>query len=436
MDISSKKSNKYRLFLLLIFAFTIWTVESAKVSESPAQKSDKKLKRLWQKGGQGAAELHDGNYTSHALSAPRDFPIVLLFTARNPNYGCEVCDNVENQFQMVARAYLQQPESKRVGSNRIAFATLDVDSAMSVFNANMFNTVPHLFILPPIPDNVRSVGKTIPPEYEIDVGSFSPVNFAELLKRLYNVQIPKPRKDPAWAIVVGGVVAVAWGLIGHFVCLDNQKARFFLWNRRLWYFLCLFCYGFGVSGMVFCIIRNPPPFYHRPGNNIELISGEGRGQYVYEGVMIGLANALGGLALVGSCNILSQRCSWWTIVPRMAISSFLLAVFLFSMQFTYAIYTTKTQWYSAAKTLPDDFQFWLASSVKKTSGWAKRIIRISEYFLFEYKTVEALKTKFNVVIINYAVRFPAIMSDYLKKSFMNLKKVNFQSLFKVLKIKL
>jgi len=46
-------------------------------------------------------------------------------------------------------------------------------------------------------------------------------------------------------------------------------------------------------------------------------------------------------------------------------------------------YVMKTGWYSLRETLPQELWAFLTSSVKRGSGPAKRLIRLSEYWLFE-----------------------------------------------------
>ena len=46
-------------------------------------------------------------------------------------------------------------------------------------------------------------------------------------------------------------------------------------------------------------------------------------------------------------------------------------------------YVMKTGWYSLRETLPQELWAFLTSSVKRGSGPAKRLIRLSEFWLFE-----------------------------------------------------
>jgi len=390
------------LFVSLLFKWKI--VESTDDSRS---KSDRKLNRIWKRGAPYAAPLHSGNYTSNAITPPRDFPLAIFFTARAPKYNCFACTMFEEQFQEVAEAYMKLPKEKRTGTNQMAFVTADVDSCQNAFQMNQFNQIPRLFILPPMPEGTSMKGPfTL--DWEINMGQYSNEGFVAYLKQKYGIKIPGMAKDESWLLVVGGLLAIVWAVFGHFVCKDRQKAKFFFWNRTLWYFISLACYAFGVSGMVYCIIRNPPTHLARGKDMMEMISGESRGQYVYEGLLIGFSNIISGLSLVALYMTCKARPSRWMMLPRLLMSSFFLALFIYSLQFTYILYVTKTRWYATSRTLPEQAQQWLDASVKKSSGWAKRIIRMSQYFLFEFKSLKALQKKVDVLIFGYAYRFPGI----------------------------
>ena len=45
----------------------------------------------------------------------------------------------------------------------------------------------------------------------------------------------------------------------------------------------------------------------------------------------------------------------------------------------------QTRWYNVRDTVPPAYWAFLSSSVKKSSGLAKRLVRLSEIFLFDFK---------------------------------------------------
>jgi hypothetical protein len=58
-------------------------------------------------------------------------------------------------------------------------------------------------------------------------------------------------------------------------------------------------YFFSVSGSIYCIIRNTPPYGVDPRTRrTTIFSSDGRGQYVYEGLFIGALNIAAAVALI------------------------------------------------------------------------------------------------------------------------------------------
>ena len=84
-------------------------------------------------------------------------------------------------------------------------------------------------------------------------------------------------------------------------------------------------------------------------------------------------------------------------------------------------YVMKTGWYSLKETLPGDVWSFLTSSVKKGSGLPKRLLRMSEYWLLESRSLEAFAHKFQVdddsslVHPSLTHSLQVIVLDYLKR---------------------
>ena len=78
-------------------------------------------------------KLDDSSY--HALtSGARDYASVVLLTARGVNFGCQVCREVEPDWNAIAKSWLRNDKD---GSSRVIFGTLDF-----VDGKNTFQSVP------------------------------------------------------------------------------------------------------------------------------------------------------------------------------------------------------------------------------------------------------------------------------------------------------
>ena len=88
-----------------------------------------------------------------------------------------------------------------------------------------------------------------------------------------------------------------------------------------------------------------------------------------------------------------------TILQHVAV---LLAVSIFitlSLELGEA-YIEKTRWYAVKETLhPPQIWVWITSTVKKSSSLPKRLLRLSEYWLFENKDWKAFLSKADDLLV-------------------------------------
>lgn len=64
----------------------------------------------------------------------------------------------------------------------------------------------------------------------------------------------------------------------------------------------------------------------------------------------------------------------------------------------------QTRWYSIRDTVPPAYWTFLSSSVKKSSGIAKRLVRLSEIFLFDFKDWPGFQKTARMMIVDYILR--------------------------------
>ena len=64
--------------------------------------------------------------------------------------------------------------------------------------------------------------------------------------------------------------------------------------------------------------------------------------------------------------------------------------------------------------MPTEVWQWLASSVRKNSGIFKRLYRVSQIWMFEYKDIEGFKLKVKQIVIDYVTKVAAESWELLK----------------------
>lgn len=126
-----------------------------------------------------------------------------------------------------------------------------------------------------------------------------------------------------------------------------QHTEFFLQklrSKRLWMSISWLFYGLSVSGMVFCIIRDPPPFNVERSGRIQFFHPGGRQQFVVEGLIIGGCNVVAALSVI----LLTQRAPKIANPSlRMSVMMFAMTCFFFTYRFVVRSYAFKNQWYSS-----------------------------------------------------------------------------------------
>jgi hypothetical protein len=80
-----------------------------------------------------------------------------------------------------------------------------------------------------------------------------------------------------------------------------------LWRRGVWLTFTYLVYGSGVGGMVYCVIRTPPPFGVSQRQVQLFAMRSGSEQFVLEGVVMGVINLMVGLSFVGVYLMACQR---------------------------------------------------------------------------------------------------------------------------------
>lgn len=133
---------------------------------------------------------------------------------------------------------------------------------------------------------------------------------------------------------------------------------------------------------------------------MRIFSGQNREQYMLEGLIISAVTIAAALSMVGLHYVTKIR---YSLLRHVGVI-FLMSVFVVLSIEIFSFYTEKTRWYNLKDTLPSYVWSWITSTVKKNSGLPKRLLRVSEYYLFEYKDWSGLKKKVQVLLVDYVQR--------------------------------
>lgn len=231
--------------------------------------------------------LVDKNFTKYIADRPRVYNVIVMFTALHERYKCAICTQALTLYKEAALYYRSQYTLNSTSpENRLVFTLIDVDSGRSTFGKVGIETIPRTFVLP-----TRDIGssKQKLSEFEIDSSKVMEEGIQGLLdeiKLLSKIEI-KVTIEPWPVLFVLGIVAVLLALLVTIASMDYSAALLWYRSPKLWIVFSLICFGVGISGSIYCIIRSVPLYEAgRDGNNI--MSGRNREQYLLEGIIIAL----------------------------------------------------------------------------------------------------------------------------------------------------
>jgi len=76
-------------------------------------------------------KLDDKSYTK-LTAAPRDFSVAVLLTAGESRYGCQLCQEFQPEWELLAKSWSRGDKS---GEGRLIFGTLDFTDGRQVFQS-------------------------------------------------------------------------------------------------------------------------------------------------------------------------------------------------------------------------------------------------------------------------------------------------------------
>jgi hypothetical protein len=264
---------------------------------------------------------------------------------------------------------------------RVAFFILEVDNARGTFTNMGLETVPRVYALPPTKTGSPKLRMS---DYEITVQSMlgGTQEFLSEVQRITGVRVAIT-SNPWQMLLPLGIAGYLLALLAAVAARSPKEALFWYRKPAIWWCLSTLCFCVGVSGSIFCIIRSAP-LYGIPygGRSLEIFASQGQQQYVLEGVLVAGLTVTCGLALamvVGA--------------PKLPVGSFMRHVLVLAGMAVVAVclleladaYMFKTPWYSAKETLPKELWASIASGVKRSSSLPKRLLRLSEIWMFEFK---------------------------------------------------
>jgi len=259
--------KKVGLLALALFALVLCVVNAEKKKDAGGL-ADKVSQLVDLSTKKSVIKLNGNKFRDFVKSAPRNYSIIVMFTALSASRQCAICKQAADEYQLVANSY----RYSQLFSNKLFFAMVDFDEGPDVFQSMKLNTAPVFMHFPAKgkpkkADNMdlqrvgfgaEAMAKFIAERTEVNIRVFRPPNYT-------------------------GTVALLMlmSLVGGLLYLRRNNLEF-LYNKTAWSLIALFFVFAMISGQMWNHIRGPPFVQKTQSGGVAYIHGSSQGQFVLE----------------------------------------------------------------------------------------------------------------------------------------------------------
>jgi len=275
MNLKMDYKSAFIFVIFLIFFLTVCSDVEAKKKESLSLAD--KVQQLTDLNFKRSIIRFNGNkYKDFIKTAPKNYSVVILFTAMAPQRQCAICRQAHDEFQIVANSY----RYSQTYSNKLFFGMVDFDEASDVFQALQINTAP-VFMHFPAKGKPKAADTM-----DIQRTGFAAELIAKWIGERTEVQI-RVFRPPNYSGTVA--LVVLFGLIGGLLYLRRNNLEYF-YNKNAWAVGALLFTFAMTSGQMWNHIRGPPFVHKTSSGGVAYIHGSSQGQFVLETYIVILLN--------------------------------------------------------------------------------------------------------------------------------------------------
>ncbi|KAM8945652.1 dolichyl-diphosphooligosaccharide--protein glycosyltransferase subunit TUSC3 [Pelodytes ibericus] len=209
---------------------------------------------------------------------PRNYSVIVMFTALQPQRQCSVCRQANEEYQVLANSWRYSSSF----SNKLFFTIVDYDEGADVFQQLNMNSAPTFMHFPAKGKPKRA------DTFDLQRIGFAAEQLAKWIADRTDVHI-RVFRPPNYS----GTIALALlvSLVGGLLYLRRNNLEF-IYNKTGWAMAAL-CVVFAMtSGQMWNHIRGPPYAHKNPQNGqVSYIHGSSQAQFVAESHIILLLNA-------------------------------------------------------------------------------------------------------------------------------------------------
>ncbi|KAL4230859.1 tumor suppressor candidate 3 [Mactra antiquata] len=233
--------------------------------------------------------MNGEKFKQYVRGVPRNYSVIVMLTALQPQRQCSVCKQANDEFTIVANSWRYSQ------TNKLFFAMVDFDEGSDVFQQLKLNTAPVFMHFPP-------KGKPKKADtMDIHRVGFVAEQIARWVQERTDIQI-RVFRPPNYSGTLA--LALLFSLVGGLLYMKRNNLEF-LYNKTFWGIAALSVIFAMTSGQMWNHIRGPPVMHKNPSTGaIHYIHGSSQGQFVAETYMVFLLNAaiVGGFILMSEAN--------------------------------------------------------------------------------------------------------------------------------------
>ncbi|KAK7873342.1 hypothetical protein R5R35_011385 [Gryllus longicercus] len=268
---------KLHILLCVLFTTCLLNLTESQVRKKDGQSLGERVQQLMDMNLKRSVLRFNGNkFRDFVKSTPRNYSVIVMFTAMAPQRQCSICRHAHDEFQIVANSF----RYSQAYSNKLFFALVDFDEGPDVFQMLRLNTAPVFMHFP-------AKGKPKQSDtMDIQRVGFAAEAIAKWIGERTDVQL-RVFRPPNYSGTVA--LILLFGLVAGFLYLRRNNLDF-LYNKNCWAIIAVFfCFAM-VSGQMWNHIRGPPFVHKASGGGIAYIHGSSQGQFVLETYIIAVLN--------------------------------------------------------------------------------------------------------------------------------------------------
>uniref|UniRef100_A0A8C9QWE2 Tumor suppressor candidate 3 n=1 Tax=Scleropages formosus TaxID=113540 RepID=A0A8C9QWE2_SCLFO len=196
--------------------------------------------------------MNGDKFRRFVKAPPRNYSVVVMFTALQPQRQCSVCRQANEEYQVLANSW----RYSSAFSNKLFFTVVDYDEGADVFQQLNMNSAPTFMHFPPKGKPRRA------DTFDLQRIGFASEQLAKWIADRTDVQI-RVFRPPNYS----GTIALALlvSLVGGLLYLRRNNLEF-IYNKTGWAMAAL-CVVFAMtSGQMWNHIRGPPYAHKNPQN--------------------------------------------------------------------------------------------------------------------------------------------------------------------------